>query len=85
VSYVLKRMRTFDRPDILRCAEREVYFGLLLKHITHFPRFVTHFVTVTDYWLVYRDEGISLQQVRVNSKWFKISCHATVVVRHDSG
>ena len=121
-------MSIVNKPHIIRCAEREIYFGLLLQGQPHMPRLVTtvnsdsyllyihyfmytviyiyailyilsctkciyilcytlyyihvvhyllyyhilymyvyrfiqYFVTDEDYWLVFRDEGVSLQQV----------------------
>ena len=63
--YVMKRMITLNRPDILRCALREIYFGKLLQNRSSFPRFITHFTVAekSEYWLIYRYEGISLQKL----------------------
>jgi hypothetical protein len=63
VSYILKRMHIIDRPNIEFCAKREIYFGEHLANATFVARYVDHFTTTTDYWLVFRDEGVSLQQV----------------------
>ena len=41
ISYVLKRMNIANKPHIIRCAEREIYFGLLLQGQPHMPRLVT--------------------------------------------
>ena len=41
ISYVLKRMNIVNKPHIIRCAEREIYFGLLLQGQPHMPRLVT--------------------------------------------
>jgi hypothetical protein len=60
-SFILKRMSIVKRPDILRCALREIYFGRMLFGRRSVARFVAYFVTRTDYWLVYRYEGMSLQ------------------------
>jgi hypothetical protein len=56
-------MHIIDKPNIELCAKREIYFGKLLVNSTYVARFVTHFTTTTDYWLVFKDEGVSLQQV----------------------
>lgn len=63
--YVMKRMLVLERPDILRCALREIYFGKLLQQRSSFPRFVTFFTIpqTGEYWLIYRFEGISLQKM----------------------
>jgi hypothetical protein len=63
-SYVLKRMNVHDRPDIEKCALREIFFGMSLKHLPLVSRFVTYFTQESDYWLVFKDEGVSLQKVR---------------------
>lgn len=62
-SYILKRMHIYNRPDILRCALREIYFGRRLRGVHEVARYVTNFVIVNDYWLVFRDEGVSLQKL----------------------
>jgi hypothetical protein len=71
-SYVLKRMHLKDRPEILRCALREIYFGELFQHLSsgevqsRVTRFVTHFHLNDDdddHWLVFHDEGVSLQSL----------------------
>ena len=64
-SYVLKRMRVADRPDILRCALREIHFGTTLKGVRGVARYVSFFKSEDgdDYWLVFKDEGISLQKL----------------------
>ena len=63
--YVLKRMRVADRPDILRCALREIHFGTTLKGVRGVARYVSFFKSDDgdDYWLVFKDEGISLQKL----------------------
>jgi hypothetical protein len=67
-SYVLKRMHLKDRPEILRCALREIYFGELFQHSIveanyRVTRFITHFQLNDDHWLVFHDEGVSLQSL----------------------
>jgi hypothetical protein len=62
-SYVLKRMHLKDRPAILRCALREIYFGELLQTNQRIAKFISHFRLNDDYWLVFRDEGVSLQSI----------------------
>lgn len=59
-SYILKRMRTKNRPDILHCAQREIHFGQFLHNNPRYPRLVTYFIENDDYWLVFEDEGVSL-------------------------
>lgn len=75
VSYVLKRMRVTGRPHIQRAAQREIFFGQLLSNHTAFPTFITHFVLNEDYWLVFKDEGASLQGVlyALDSGWLRPS------------
>jgi hypothetical protein len=51
------RMRVRDRPHILQCALREIFFGELLVGQQSMARYVTYFTTEDDYWLVFRDEG----------------------------
>ena len=63
IVYILKRMRVRDRPDILRCAEREIHYGNLLRGQPFVARYVDYFKTIDDYWLIFRDEGISLQKL----------------------
>ena len=63
VSFVLKRMRVVNKPNILRCALREIYFGEALKNEIRIARYEQFFVSEDDYWLVFRDEGVSLQQM----------------------
>ena len=63
VSYILKRMHVKGRPDILRCALREIYFGSQLRSVyRRVARFETYFILDENYWLVFIDEGISIQQ-----------------------
>jgi serine/threonine protein kinase len=62
-SYILKRMHIRNRHDIKKCAEREIYFGSILKGDVLFSRFETFFFDEDDYWLVFRDEGISLNNL----------------------
>lgn len=64
---ILKRMRSKDNPSILRCALREIYFGNLLQHRESFPRLLTYFVHEGDHWLVFKDEGSSLQSYLYNT------------------
>jgi serine/threonine protein kinase len=64
-TFVLKRMNLRNRPDILRCALREIYFGEMLQRdddprTTHL---IAHFLHQDDYWLAFEDEGVSLQQL----------------------
>ena len=61
-TYILKRMRVSD-PAILRCCLREIYFGKLLKNRPIFTHLVTYFVQNDDYWLVFKDEGVSLRSM----------------------
>eukprot|EP01041_Mallomonas_annulata_P000203 gene203-366_t len=63
ISYVLKRMHVRGKPEILRCALREIYFGEQLKGNSKIARYVSYFKTDDDYWLVFRDEGVSLQHL----------------------
>ena len=63
VSYILKRMHIRDRYDIKKCAEREIYFGKYLQGNILFSRFEAYFGDENDYWLVFRDEGISLNNL----------------------
>lgn len=62
-SYVLKRMHWKDRPAILRCALREIYFGELLQTNQRIAKYISYFQLHDDYWLVFRDEGVSLQSI----------------------
>lgn len=62
-SYVLKRMYLKDRPLIFYCALREIYFGELLNLNKRIAKFITHFKLNDDYWLVFNDEGVSLQSI----------------------
>jgi serine/threonine protein kinase len=62
-TYILKRMNLRNRPDILRCALREIYFGELLQHDPRTTHLVAHFLHDNDYWLAFEDEGVSLQQL----------------------
>ena len=62
-DFVLKRMHIKDRPDILRCALREIHFGMHLRDNPRMARYITHFELEGDYWLVFRDEGVSLQSL----------------------
>jgi serine/threonine protein kinase len=56
-------MHVKDRLDIRKCAEREIYFGTLLQGNSLFSRFESYFSTDDDFWLVFRDEGISLNNL----------------------
>ena len=49
-SFILKRMHVKDRPDILRCALREIHFGSKLSGVSSVARFVSYFNTESDYW-----------------------------------
>ena len=49
-SFILKRMHIKNRPDILRCALREIHFGTILSGVSNVARFVSHFKTDDDYW-----------------------------------
>jgi hypothetical protein len=62
-SFVLKRMHIKDRPDILRCALREIYFGEHFRDNLRVAKYLTHFRIEDDYWLVFQDEGVSLQSL----------------------
>lgn len=42
--YILKRMYVKNKPHILRCALREIFFGTRLRSDKLVARFVTHFV-----------------------------------------
>ena len=56
-------MHVRGRPDILRCALREIFFGSQLRSIYRkVARYESYFVVGGDYWLVFVDEGISVQQ-----------------------
>ncbi len=61
-TWILKRMHVLHNPAIELCALREIYFGSLLVNKPFVARYVSHFITPTDYWLVFHDEGVSLQQ-----------------------
>lgn len=85
-SYVLKRMRVSEHPEILHCALREasvkqaacpeldwsfahsycctpqVFFGEKFQNRQRIARYVDSFYQDGDMWLVFVDEGISLQQ-----------------------
>lgn len=68
MSYIIKRMHIGGThgQHILACAWREIYFGSLFRdhHITMpVARFVRHFHEGDDFYLVFRDEGISLQKL----------------------
>ena len=62
-TFVLKRMNLRNRPDILRCALREIYFGELLRNDPRTTHLIAHFLHQEDYWLAFEDEGVSLQQL----------------------
>ena len=62
-SYILKRMYIKDRPAIERCALREIYFGELLKGQARIARYERYFQDNDNYWLVFLDEGVSLQSL----------------------
>ena len=62
-TFVLKRMNLVNRPDILRCALREIYFGELLQYDPRSTHLVAHFLHKGDYWLAFEDDGVSLQQL----------------------
>ena len=63
VSFILKRMHIRNLFHIKKCAEREIYFGKYLQNNILFSRFETYFADENDYWLVFRDEGISLNNL----------------------
>ena len=58
-SYILKRMHVRNKPDILRCALREIFFGTQLREELpdNVAKYETYFILNDDYWLVYIDEG----------------------------
>ena len=62
-TFILKRMHVKNTLSILRCAQREIYFGNLLENDNRFSRFHTFFSDEEDYWLVFKDEGISLNNL----------------------
>jgi hypothetical protein len=70
-SFVLKRMRVVNKPNILRCALREIYFGEALKNESRIARYEQFFISEDDYWLVFRDEGVSLQQLLYSIRYTK--------------
>lgn len=70
VSYILKRMNTKDNAHIRYCALREIYFGKLTKGMRRVARFIKYFIVGDDYWLVFRDEGISLQGLLYTMKTY---------------
>ena len=49
-SFILKRMHVKNRPDILRCALREIFFGQKFQGIENVARYISHFNTEDDYW-----------------------------------
>ena len=49
-SFILKRMHVKDRPDIERCALREIFFGLKFQGVENVARYVSYFNTDDDYW-----------------------------------
>ena len=49
-SYILKRMHIRGRPDILKCALREIFYGLKFNAVSNVARYVTYFNTDDDYW-----------------------------------
>ena len=62
-AFILKRMSIKGKSHIEQCAYREIYFGELLQGSAFVARFVTHFTAPDEIWLVFLDEGMSLQQV----------------------
>lgn len=64
VTYILKRMN-IRRNDILECAIREIYFGNLFNKFQALSttKLIRYFSDSENYWLVFRDEGISLQKL----------------------
>ena len=62
-SYILKRMFIKNRPAILGCAKREIYFGNLLVGQERIARYFRYFQDTDNYWLVFADEGVSLQSL----------------------
>lgn len=67
-SFILKRMVVKNKPHIYRCALREIYFGDSLKNEYHVARYETFFIHDGDYWLVFKDEGVSLHQLLYSMK-----------------
>ena len=64
-SLIFKRMHV-ARVAIMKCAAREIYFGKKLTPAiggTHTARFETSFMHADDLWLVFKDEGVSLQSL----------------------
>ena len=65
VSLILKRMFIKDRPAIERCAYREIFYGTMLTNNflagTNVARFQSYFTTTDEIWLVFLNEGVSLQ------------------------
>lgn len=49
-SFILKRMHIKGRPDILKCALREIFFGVKFNAVSNVARYVTYFNTDDDYW-----------------------------------
>lgn len=62
-SYILKRMHIKNKLEIQRCAEREIYFGNLLKGNLLFTQLDSYFSSPEDVWLVFVDDGISLNNL----------------------
>ena len=62
-----------DRSHIFRCALREIYFGELLHNELRVARYETFFIRDGDYWLVFRDEGVSMHQLLYSMKYTDIS------------
>jgi serine/threonine protein phosphatase PrpC/serine/threonine protein kinase len=62
-TYILKRMNV-SRPDIAGCVARELYFGKFFADVdAPVTQLIKHFRDETNYWLIFRDEGISLQKL----------------------
>lgn len=79
ISFVLKRMHIKGKPQILRCALREIYYGEMFRGYPRIARYVTYFTTEEDYWLVFRDEGLSLQQLL-----YVMTYHGSIVLLEPS-
>jgi serine/threonine protein phosphatase PrpC/serine/threonine protein kinase len=62
-SYILKRMYIRNRPAILKCAKREIFFGEFLRGQERIARYERYFQDNENYWLVFADEGVSLQSL----------------------
>lgn len=64
ITYILKRMNYKNNPSILDCVAREIYFGsYLMPFDMYVTKLLTHIIDEANYWLVFRDEGMSLHQL----------------------